>query len=208
MTGQFTFAVGQISPTGPKLMTIPRCLLPCLAAVLAAAALGGCAERPPIQDPAPTIDGPYLLDTQDQLRVVVFEQASLTNIYKVSQSGTVSMPLIGDVPARGRTTDELASQIRSKLAASYLRDPDVSVEVATYRPFFVLGEVGNPGQYSYVPGLTAETAIAVAGGFSDRANTRVVRVSRTMDGVLHEGRIAVTQPIRPGDTIYVAERLF
>jgi polysaccharide export outer membrane protein len=116
--------------------------------------------------------------------------------------------LIGEVAVAGKTTDEIAGQIRAGLAASYLRDPDVSVEVANYRPYFVLGEVGNPGQYSYVPGMTAETAIAVAGGFSDRANTRVVRISRTMDGVLHEGRIAVTQPIRPGDTIYVSERLF
>ena len=188
-------------------MTIVRCLFLCLAA-LVAAALGGCAERPPIEEPAPTIDGPYRLDTQDQLRVVVFEQPSLTNVYKVSQAGDVSIPLIGDVPARGRTTDEVAAQIRAELSATYLRDPDVSVEVANYRPFFVLGEVGNPGQYSYVPGMTAETAIAVAGGFSDRANTRIVRISRTMDGVLHEGRIAVTQPIRPGDTIYVSERLF
>ena len=189
-------------------MTLLRCVLLCLAAALSGAALGGCAERPPLADPAPTIDGPYRLDTQDQLRVVVFEQPSLTNVYQVSQAGYVSVPLIGDVPARGRTTEQVEGEIRSRLAASYLRDPDVSVEVATYRPFFALGEVGNPGQYSYVPGMTAETAIAVAGGFTDRANRRTVRVSRTMDGVLHEGRIAVTQPIRPGDTVYVSERLF
>jgi polysaccharide export outer membrane protein len=118
------------------------------------------------------------------------------------------MPLIGNVPARGGTTDEVAARVASKLATSYLRDPDVSVEVATYRPFFALGEVGNPGQYTYVPGMTAETAIAVAGGFTDRANMRVVRVSRTIGGKLHEGKIAVTEPIRPGDTIYVSERLF
>ena len=129
-------------------MTITRCLLLCLATVLTGAALGGCAERPPIANPAPTIDGPYRVDTQDQLRVVVFEQPSLSNVYQVSQAGHVSVPLIGEVPVRGRTTDEIAAQIEAKLASSYLRDPDVSVEVATYRPFFVLGEVGNPGQYS------------------------------------------------------------
>lgn len=187
-------------------MTVLRCLALCLAA-LTGVAFGGCADRAPITIPAPTIEGPYLLDTQDELRVVIFEQPSLTNVYKVNQAGHISMPLIGDVPARGRTTDELAGQIGSKLATTYLRNPDVSVEVANYRPFFALGEVGNPGQYPYVPGMTAETAIAVAGGFSDRANTRIVRISRSIDGELHEGRIAVTQPIRPGDTIYVAERL-
>jgi len=84
----------------------------------------------------------------------------------------------------------------------------VTVEVAAYRPFFVLGEVGTPGQYPYVPGITAETAVAVAGGFTDRANKRVVRVSRTIGGKLYESRIPVIEPIRPGDTIYVPESLF
>jgi polysaccharide export outer membrane protein len=126
----------------------------------------------------------------------------------VNQAGFISVPLIGDVPARGATTDQVAGRITGRLAATYLRDPNVSVEVAEYRPFFALGEVGTPGQYAYVPGMTAETAIAKAGGFTDRANMRTVRVSRTIEGKLFEGRIAVTEPIRPGDTIYVSERLF
>jgi polysaccharide export outer membrane protein len=189
-----------------KMILFTRLVL-CIA-VLAAAILGGCTERPPLHGPSATLEGPYRLDTGDELRIVVFEQASLTNIYEIDQAGYVALPLIGDVPARGGTTDELGARIAAKLGTSYLRDPDVTVEVATYRPFFVLGEVGNPGQYTYVPGMTAETAIAVAGGFSDRANMRVVRVSRTIAGKLHEGRIAVTEPIRPGDTIYVSERLF
>ena len=171
--------------------------------------ISGCTgERPPLPIPSPTIEGPYRLDTGDELRVVVYDQANLTSTYEVDQSGYVSMPLIGSVPARGATTAEVEARISNQLARSYLRDPDVSVEVATYRPFFVLGEVGNPGQYPYVPGMTAETAIAVAGGFTPRANMRVVRVSRTIDGELHEGRLAVTEAIRPGDTIFVSERLF
>ena len=176
--------------------------------VAVTAVLAGCNERPPLALASATIEGPYLLDTGDRLRVVVFEQASLTNLYEVNQAGFISVPLIGDVPARDATTDEVASRIRGRLAASYLRDPNVSVEVAEYRPFFALGEVGSPGQYAYVPGMTAETAIAKAGGFTDRANLRTVRVSRTVDGKLFEGRIAVTEAIRPGDTIYVSERLF
>ena len=99
-------------------------------------------------------------------------------------------------------------RIEAKLATAYLREPNVTVEVATYRPFFVLGEVGNPGQFPYVPGITAETAVAVAGGFTDRANKRMVRVSRTMNGKLYEARVSVIEPIRPGDTIYVPESLF
>jgi polysaccharide biosynthesis/export protein len=188
------------------MILFPRLVL-CIA-ILAAAILGGCTERPPLHGPSAMLEGPYRLDTGDELRIVVFEQASLTNVYEIDQAGYVALPLIGEVPARGGTTDELEARIAAKLGTSYLRDPDVTVEVATYRPFFVLGEVGNPGQYTYVPGMTAETAIAVAGGFTDRANVRVVRVSRTIAGRLHEGRIAVTEPIRPGDTIYVSERLF
>lgn len=110
--------------------------------------------------------------------------------------------------ARGRSTDALESDIEARYARTYLRDPDVTVQVATYRPFFVLGEVRTPGQYVYFPGMTAETAIAKAGGFTDRANKRVVRITRTLNRTLFEGRIAVTEPIRPGDTIYVSESLF
>jgi len=171
--------------------------------------LAGCTgERPALLHPSATLEGPYRLDTGDQLRIVVYEQANLTNTYQVNQSGAISMPLIGTVAVRGTTTSEIEKRIESQLAGGFLRDPDVSVEVASYRPFFVLGEVGNPGQYAYVPGMTAETAIAVAGGFTARSNMRTVRVSRTIDGELHEGRLAVIEPIRPGDTIFVSERLF
>lgn len=183
-----------------------------IAAFLTAAGLAlglsACGERPPLDQPVPNVEGPYRLDTGDRLRIVVYDQPALTNLYEVDQAGSVAMPLIGEVEARGNTPDELASRITARLATNYLRDPDVTVEVATYRPFFVLGEVGDPGQYTYVPGMTAETAIAVAGGFTERANETVVRISRTINGKLHEGRIAVTDPIRPGDTIYVSERLF
>lgn len=177
--------------------------------LLVATALGACAaERPPLRNASATLEGPYRLDTSDQLRVIVFDQASLTNVYRIDQAGFITMPLIGEVPARDLTTDELEASIEAKLSASYLRRPDVSVEVAAYRPYFILGEVGAPGQYPYVPGMTAETAVAAAGGFTARANMRTVRISRNLDGKLYEGRIAVVEPIRPGDTIYVSERLF
>lgn len=179
-----------------------------IAAFGLAVALGGCTERAPLSEPMPTFSGPYRLDAGDRLRVVVYDQPSLTNIYEVDQSGQVSMPLIGDVTAREATTDELAQRISAKLASNYLRDPDVTVEVSAYRPFFVLGEVNTPGQFAYVPGITAETAIAMAGGFSDRANKRSVRVSRTVNGALIESRMPVIEQIRPGDTIYVPESLF
>ena len=173
-----------------------------------ASLLAGCTDRAPLTEPATVGSGPYVLGAGDRLRIVVYDQPSLTNLYEVDQSGQISMPLVGDVAASGSTADELAQRVEAQLAAGYLREPNVTVEVATYRPFFVLGEVGNPGQFTYVPGLTAEMAVAVAGGFTDRANKRVVRVSRTIDGKLYESRMPVVEPIRPGDTIYVPESLF
>lgn len=180
-----------------------------VAAVAGVAALaGGCTERAPLTEPVQALSGPYTLGPGDRLRIVVYDQPSLTNLYEVDQSGGISMPLIGDVHARNATTDELARRIEVKLASAYLRDPDVTVEINAYRPFFVLGEVRTPGQFAYVPGITAETAIAMAGGFSDRANKRMVRISRTINGQLFESRVPVIEPIRPGDTIYVPESLF
>ncbi len=173
-----------------------------------ASILAGCTDRAPLAEPATVGSGPYVLGTGDRLRIVVYEQPSLTNLYEVDTSGRISMPLVGDIEASGATVDELSHRVEAKLASGFLRQPNVTVEVATYRPFFVLGEVGSPGQFTYVPGLTAEMAVAVAGGFTDRANKRVVRVSRTVNGKLYESRMPVVEPIRPGDTIYVPESLF
>lgn len=187
--------------------SIRRSLL-CITA-LAASVLGGCSgERPPAGTASIASHSPYYVDSGDELRVIVYEQPNLTNLYRVDQAGYIGMPLVGAVAARGGTTADIERRIEEKLASHYLRLPDVTVEIASYRPFFMLGEVNNPGQYPYVPGMTAETAVAVAGGFTPRANMRTVRVSRSLNGRLFEGRIPVTQPIRAGDTLYVSERLF
>lgn len=186
-----------------RLRILAALLLACVASAVA-----GCTDRAPLTGPTVVGSGPYHFGAGDRLRIVVYDQPSLTNIYEVDQSGQVSFPLIGDVDASGATADQLATRLEARLAHGFLRDPNVTVEVATYRPFFVLGEVGTPGQFPYVPGITAETAIAVAGGFTDRANRRVVRISRTVDGKLYEAKVPVIEPIRPGDTIYVPESLF
>src|SRR5690348_6341438 len=117
----------------------------------------------------PAVDAPYTLDAGDRLRVVVFGQDGLSNTYAVDGSGRITMPLIGPVEARGKTTSELASAIGTKLRAGYIREPHVAVEVENFRPFFILGEVTNAGQYAYVNGLTVQSAVAIAGGFSPRA---------------------------------------
>src|SRR5690348_16769692 len=112
---------------------------------------------------------PYTLDAGDRLRVVVFGQPGISNSYTVDAGGNVTLPLVGTIAARGRTTQALAKTITERLKAGYVREPNVSVEVEAYRPFFILGEVTTPGQYPYVANITAQAAVAIAGGFSPRA---------------------------------------
>jgi polysaccharide export outer membrane protein len=160
--------------------------------------------------PAPiaAMEGPYRLDSGDRLRVVVFGQDGLSNTYAVDANGSVTLPLIGAVPARGLTTAELSQAISGRLRQGFVREPHVAVEIEAYRPFFILGEVTNPGQYPYVANMTVETAVAIAGGFSPRAYKGDVKLSRTVDGIVTRGKVPLIYPVQPGDTINVAERWF
>ncbi|KOF22182.1 sugar ABC transporter substrate-binding protein [Ensifer adhaerens] len=171
--------------------------------------LGGCTSY----QPAPkafseaTIQ-PYRLDSGDRLRINVFEQAGLSGTYTVDQAGYVAFPLIGTVASRGHTLPELEGMIAAKLKQGYLRDPDVTIEVDRYRSVFIMGEVGQAGQYAYVPGMTVQNAIAVAGGFSPRANQASADVTRKINGRIITGRVPITDAVLAGDTIYIRERLF
>jgi len=162
----------------------------------------------PIVPEIPEPNAPYTLDAGDKLRVVVFGQEGLSNSYAVDASGHITMPLIGAVQARARSTESLSRAIAEKLKNGYIREPHVAVEIDTYRPFFILGEVTAPGQYPYVANMTAETAVAIAGGFSPRADKRGVTLTRQVDGTSYRGPAPLTFPVRPGDTIVVAERWF
>jgi polysaccharide biosynthesis/export protein len=176
---------------------------------IVAAALSGCTSYRPAP-PAfhQAINQPYVLDAGDRVRVTVFDQPSLTNTYAVDQSGYMAFPLVGSVTARGRTVKQLEADIAAQLRQGYLRSPDVSVEMDRYRPIFVLGEVGAAGQYSYVPGMTVQKAIAVAGGYSSRGYQENVDITRTINGKVMTGRVLISDPLLPGDTVYVRERLF
>lgn len=151
---------------------------------------------------------PYRLASGDRLRVIVFGQDSLSNTYAVDGSGNIEMPLIGVVPAEGKTTAELGRELEAKYHDGFLRDPHVSVEVEAYRPFFVLGEVTTPGQYPYVNGMTAETAVAIAGGFTPRAYKDGINLTRVIGGRPVSGQVSIKHAIEPGDTIVVRERWF
>jgi polysaccharide export outer membrane protein len=153
-------------------------------------------------------DGPYTLDSGDKLRIVVFGQDTLSNNYTVDAQGTVTLPLVGAVEARGLTTSQLGGAIASRLRSGYVRDPSVAVEIETYRPFFVFGEVTFPGQYPYVPNMTVENAIAIAGGFTPRAAKDKVTITRKVQGAPSRFELPLRNPLRPGDTIEVSERWF
>jgi polysaccharide export outer membrane protein len=180
-----------------------------IAGAFLSVSLSGCAGY----RPAPKVFHeatiqPYRLDSGDRLRVTVFEQPNLTNTYTVDQAGYIAFPLVGQVAARGATLTQLEGVLAQKLKQGYLRDPDVTIEIDRYRSIFVMGEVGQPGQYAYVPGMTILNAIAVSGGFTGRSNQRDVDVTRKINGQIITGRVPITDPILAGDTVYVRERLF
>ncbi|WP_332685191.1 polysaccharide biosynthesis/export family protein [Bosea sp. (in: a-proteobacteria)] len=179
----------------------------CLALAVALAA-GACAPRIVAPEFAVESAGPYQLASGDRLRIIVFGQDNLSNVYAVDSTGRISMPLIGRVEAHGRTTVQLERAIEARLRAGYLREPRVSVEVDAYRPFFVLGEVSNSGQFPFVNGMTVQTAVAIAGGFTPRGQRNYAEVTRLMDGQLVTGTVPITYPVRPGDTIVIKERWF
>ncbi len=159
--------------------------------------------------PMPTRhDAAYRLDAGDKLRVVVYGQDGLTNTYAIDAGGSITMPLIGAVSARGRTPAELASAISDKLRNGYIREPSVAVEIESYRPVFILGEVAAPGQYPYVPNMTVESAVAIAGGFSPRAKRDEVTLTHTDSSGPARYTVPLGTSVSPGDTVLVGERWF
>lgn len=150
----------------------------------------------------------YTLGAGDRLRVIVFGQDALSNTYTVDGVGRISLPLIGSVKVQGLHAGAVERLIASRLRNGYIRDPHVAVEVEAFRPFFILGEVTNAGQYPFVDSMTVRTAIAIAGGFSPRGFEDGADLTRVVDGYPITGRVPLDFPVRPGDTITVLERIF
>ena len=176
---------------------------------IASSGLSGCAPFDPPHDAmiGQTTE-PYTLDSGDRLRVNVFGQPDLSGDFSVDGSGNIAIPLIPPVAAGGLTTTELQASIAEALSRTLLRNPNVSVQVTEFRPFFILGEVMKAGQYPFVNGMTVQSAVAIAGGFSYRANQNNVHVTRKQGDRLVELDLPASAPVRPGDTILVKERYF
>ena len=153
-------------------------------------------------------DAQYRLDAGDRLRIVVYGQEGLTNSYAIDAGGAITMPLIGAVRARGLTPGGLAGEVTGRLRNGDIREPSVAVEIEAYRPFFILGEVAAPGQYPYVPNMSVESAVAIAGGFSPRARRDRVTLTHTDRSGSVRAVVPLGTPISPGDTLLVGERWF
>ena len=151
---------------------------------------------------------PYLLDSGDKLRIFVYGQPNLSRGYSVDHAGMITVPLIGEVKARGVTTRSLEHTIKSRLGTQYVRDPQVTVDIQQNRPFFILGEVKTAGQYPYVSGMTIETAVAIAGGYSERASMSKFRLTRRINGLVEQIEAPSDYVVQPGDTVTVFERYF
>jgi polysaccharide biosynthesis/export protein len=172
-------------------------------------AFGGCARVPVTPEVfAPTSQESYRLSTGDRLRVLVFGQDSLSNTYTVDAAGRIAFPLIGTVPAKNLTTAELELALSSKLRGGFLREPQISVEVDQYRPFFILGEVNEAGQFAFVNGTTIQSAVAIAGGFAPRAARTYAELTRMVNGEMVTANVPINFALRPGDTVVIKERYF
>lgn len=150
----------------------------------------------------------YHLGVADKVRVIVFNEESLSGEFTVSDSGTLSLPLIGTVEALGRTPADVIMDIQSRLANGYLREPKVSMDVLTYRPFYILGEVEKPGEYPFVNGLTVMNAVARAEGYTYRANKKKVFIKRAGESEEKKMTLSPDLKIYPGDTVRIGERYF
>jgi protein involved in polysaccharide export with SLBB domain len=148
----------------------------------------------------------YRLDAGDKVRITVFNETNLSGEFEIDGKGSLAYPLVGTIEAQGLTPRQLEQAIINRLNQGYLRDPSVSVEVLSYRPFYILGEVRTPGSYPYVNDMTVLNAVALAGGYTYRARTGSAVIKRA--GSPAEETVEPTTQVFPGDVITIKERYF
>jgi protein involved in polysaccharide export with SLBB domain len=158
--------------------------------------------------PATDAQNDYVLGSGDVIRVIVFGEENLSGQFTVAGNGILSFPLIGDLPAAGKTVETVRDEIADALRDGYVKDPKVSAEVTTFRPYFMLGEVARPGQYPYSNHITVMNAIATAGGFTYRANQKFAFIKPSDGAEEHKVRLNDQLMLAPGDTVRIAERYF
>lgn len=192
--GMAQTAIGPMRPSRPA------------PAASAAPVADGATVTPATAD-AP-VDAAYVLGSGDKVRITVYNEDTLSGEYEVDGSGQLSLQLIGAIKASGLTVPQLTSIIEDKLRQGYLRNPSVAVEVLNYRPFYVLGEVKEPGKYPFVSGMTVLNAIALAGGYTYRGKKDRAMLIRAKDPAKKEQVVTPSEAVMPGDIIRVPERIF
>lgn len=176
------------------------CLLIALGSSPSSAQTQGLAQAPSA--------GTYVLGPNDRIRLKVYGEPDISGEYEIDSGGQVSVPLAGHLKAAGSTTRQLERSITSALSKGIVRDPRVNVEIAAYRPYYILGEVKKSGEYPYRLGLTVMDAVASAGGFTYRANENKIYLRRAGAGVEEIYALDAPVPVFPGDNIRVPERYF
>lgn len=161
--------------------------------------------------PAPVATAPnapiYRVDAGDRLKVSVYNVDKLTGEYLIGGDGKIAVPILGRVPVGGMTLDDIATLLAARLGDGYFINPNVTVDIAAYRPVYILGEVQRPGQYPFAEGMTVNRLVAAAGGFTYRANRKTMRVRREPDATAPT-LLREDGSVMPGDTVYVGERYF
>jgi polysaccharide export outer membrane protein len=171
--------------------------------------LNACASTRHMADLPARTQSAYQLGAGDTVQITVFGEGDLSGTYPVSASGGIDMPLVGTVPAAGLTLSQLQQALVERLDVKAVKSPNVSLSVTAYRPFFILGEVKNPGSYPYVPNMTVLTAVAIAGGFTYRAAQGDISVIRLREGTTPvEARAFRDTQVLPGDVVNIFERHF
>jgi len=174
--------------------------------------VSGCAGSTPNdaeqQAAVAAATAPAKLQPGDKIRIVVFGEDNLNGEYQVDQSGQISLPLAGTINVQGLTQAELEQELAKKFKSQYLKSPKVTVTITTLRPYYMMGEVKNPGQFAYQSGLNVLTAMAIAGGPTYRASRNTVEIQRLGETSMHEYPVSASVPILPVDVVKVPERYF
>jgi protein involved in polysaccharide export with SLBB domain len=182
----------------------------CSAALAVAMLIAGCAGNSISEAEQKTLAAaaiaPAKLQPGDKIKVTVYGEDKLSGDFQLDQSGQISLPLAGTIKAQGLTQAELEKALAKKFRSEYLKDPKVTVTIATLQPYYIMGEVEKPGQYPYQSGLNVLTALAIAGGPTYRANRNTVEIQRNGETTMRDYPISTTVPILPGDVIKVPER--
>lgn len=159
-----------------------------------------------VSSKAENTDSNYLLAVGDQIQILVYNEPDLSMKVRIDESGEIMYPLLGELKLNGKTATQVANEIRDRLKDGYVNNPMVTVIMLEFAPIYVSGEVKTPGSYSYQPGFTLDKTIAVAGGFTDRADRDDINIRRSNGKLLED--VADTTIIYPGDIVIVGQSFF